>query len=110
MLPPPKLETEKFRGITRNRIGDGRHIKGAHAGGHERLMGIPESGVGDKQPLLLERPIRKPFGPEFQKELASSGSRNLLAIVLRPWSTRKGLLGPVPLCVGIAVDDHIPKE
>ena len=44
---------------TRQRRSTRQHVVGAHARGHQRLMRVAKSRVGDEQPLLLQRPFGK---------------------------------------------------
>ena len=48
----------------RDEIRDGQHVVAAHASGKQRLMGVAEGGVGQQQPLLIERPSRESFGAQ----------------------------------------------
>ena len=43
--------------MTRHEIRAPQHVMSAHTSGHERLVGIAESGVGDQEAFLFQYPL-----------------------------------------------------
>ena len=86
------------------------HIVGAHARGHERLVGVAEGGVGDEQALFFSVhsanfAARVPAATAACPAAASVCGRRRAAA---PESSGDGRL--VAFRVRIAVDDDIAKE
>ena len=79
--PAPHFEAEQSRRAPRQGVRHRQHVKGAHARRQQRLMGVPERGVRDQQPFLFQRPLGKPFRPQFQQQLPRAGRRCLFVVV-----------------------------
>ena len=55
--PAPHLQGEAVLQNFRHPWPCQGHVPGAHPGGEEGLVGVPEGGVGDKELLLLQHPL-----------------------------------------------------
>ena len=58
----PYFQREGILQNVRCGFGNGGEIPGAHPGGQQRLVGIPEGGIGDKQFLLVLDPTGQGLG------------------------------------------------
>jgi len=64
-----------MRQAMREGAGGGEQIECADARGHERLVRVSESRVGNEQALFFSRPGGEPLWPEFLQELPRAGRR-----------------------------------
>ena len=53
--------------------GDVHQVAGPDAGGQQRLVGVPEGGVGDRDGLLLAERLREALRAEFEQALTGAG-------------------------------------
>ena len=92
-------------------LGDRQHVEGAHARGHQRLMRVAKSRVGDQQPLLFQRPLRKFLRPEFQQQVAACpGGATVLMIVSADSGIGGRAFRAVAFRLRIAIDDHVAEK
>src|ERR1700674_4304500 len=69
----PRLETEKMGQAMRDGDGGGEQIECADTRGHERLVRVSESRVGNEQALFVSRPGGELLWPKFLQERACAG-------------------------------------
>ena len=108
--PAPHLQRKQVGGAAGERIRAGQHVMGADTGGHERLMGVAESRVGDEQALLGDRPLGEFLRAELKEQLARAIGRVQLEIAGGHDRRNERLGGTIALGVGIAVDDDVADE
>ena len=70
--PAPALDRPQLRRGAGDVVGDGQEVAGAHAGGEQRLVGVAEGGVGDRDPVLGAEPAGELLGPDLAQQLAGA--------------------------------------
>ncbi len=71
----PHLDTEKIGQAVRDGAGRGEQVACADARGHQRLMRVAESRIGNEQAFFFTCPFGEFPGSEFLQELAGAGLR-----------------------------------
>ena len=71
----PHLETEEMGHPMRDGACRGQQVERTDARGHERLMSIAKSRVGNEQAFFSSGPDGEFLGPEFLQELSRAGRR-----------------------------------
>ena len=84
---------------------------GAHAGGEQRLVRVAHGGVGEQHLRLLQHPVGKALGAQFEQLLPMAVGCRRVEITLGLdgfFGRRRDLVAT--LHFGIAVDDHLTHE
>ena len=68
--PTPRLDVSSCGVIRETWPGDGEQVTGAHAGREQRLVGVAERRVGDRDPLLPAQAGGEPLRSELQQRLS----------------------------------------
>ncbi len=71
----PHFETEKIGQAMRDGACGDEQVKRADARGHERLVSVAESRVGNEQAFFFSRPGSEFLRPEFLQEMARADRR-----------------------------------
>ena len=78
--PAPALDRPQLRRGAGDVVGDGEQVAGADARGEQRLVGVAEGGVGDRDPVLGAQPAGELLGPDLAQQLAGAVGHGLRAV------------------------------
>ena len=82
----PGLDGQQLRGQPRDGRPDQRQVPGPHPGGQQRLVGVPEGGVGDaRDRCCAAQPVGEAFGPELGEQLPGPVRRRSVGSTAAAW-------------------------
>ena len=81
-VAPPHISSENRSGMPSGvDRGDLQHVVGAHARGQQRLVGVAEGRVGEKQLLLVAHPRGELLRAQFLELVAVPGGSVRIRLV-----------------------------